>query len=212
MLNREAHLSPAVQSGKSVRAELNAAEIRCALAGWLRRHHSEGTTEIVSEIGIRAGSVLIDVAVINGEFQGFEIKSDRDTLRRLPTQVRVYSEVLDRATLVVGNKHERGALNLIPRWWGIARASPVDQGVSIEVIRESERNPQPILRALVELLWLEDAKRLLERKSALGGLRGKPRAMLWDRLCEVYAPDVLSEEVRQHLKGRAKSGVLQRLS
>jgi hypothetical protein len=36
-------------------------------------------TRVVEEMGIWAGSVRVDIAVINGEFHGFELKSDRDT-------------------------------------------------------------------------------------------------------------------------------------
>jgi hypothetical protein len=47
----------------------------------------------------------------------YEIKSERDDLTRLPGQVAVYGQVLDRATLVVAERHCAAALTLIPDWW-----------------------------------------------------------------------------------------------
>ena len=48
--------------------------------------------------------VRIDIAVVKGALHGFEIKSDFDNLKRLARQVDLYSQVLDRATLVVGER------------------------------------------------------------------------------------------------------------
>ena len=59
-------------------------------------HSADPDTRIVEEMGIWSGSVRIDIAVINGELSGFELKSDRDTLERLPNQADLYSRVFDR--------------------------------------------------------------------------------------------------------------------
>jgi hypothetical protein len=68
-------------------------------------------------MGIWSGSVRIDVAVINGELTGYELKSDRDTLERLPLQAELYSRVFDRLILVVGKRHAKKAIEHIPEWW-----------------------------------------------------------------------------------------------
>jgi hypothetical protein len=49
---------------------------------------------MLDEFGLEHGEVRVDVAVINGELHGYEIKSERDTLERLPRQVKAYSAVL----------------------------------------------------------------------------------------------------------------------
>jgi predicted nucleic acid-binding protein len=41
----------------------------------------------------------------DAELIGFEIKTARDTLRRLPTQIEAYSRYFDHAVLVVAEKH-----------------------------------------------------------------------------------------------------------
>ncbi|WP_197480754.1 sce7726 family protein [Rhodococcus sp. EPR-157] len=64
----------------------------------------------------------MDVAVVNGALSGFELKSARDTLRRLPKQIEIYSRVLDHAVLVVADNHLDSAMSLVPDWWGVVSA------------------------------------------------------------------------------------------
>jgi hypothetical protein len=56
--------------------------------------HDPGTL-IIEELGVMNGESRIDFAVVNGEFHGYEIKSEMDTLDRLPTQSRLYSMVFE---------------------------------------------------------------------------------------------------------------------
>ena len=97
-------MAPAHSRGptkKARRVGMRDAEIRPALREHLlRRHASETDTVLIEELGLRRSHVRVDLAVVNGSLHGFEIKSDRDSLRRLARQVDLYSQVLDRATLV----------------------------------------------------------------------------------------------------------------
>ncbi len=56
---------------------------------------SDSSTLIVEELGICCGMARVDVAVVNGELKGFEIKSEKDTLGRLPAQSGMYGKVFD---------------------------------------------------------------------------------------------------------------------
>jgi hypothetical protein len=97
------------------------AEIRLALRNLLEEKYAGwGATVLRDEMGICAGLVRVDLAVIGDELSGYEIKSDQDSLVRLPGQVAAYSRVLDRATLVVTEKHLAKATALIPTWWGLS--------------------------------------------------------------------------------------------
>ena len=71
----------------------------------LLQHKGDAETVIVEELGIQHGLSRIDLAVVNGELHGFELKRDRDTLARLPEQTETYGRVLDRVTLVIGERH-----------------------------------------------------------------------------------------------------------
>ena len=60
-------------------------DVRQALLAHLAELHAgDPDTRIVEEMGVWCGTARIDVAVVNGELCGFELKSERDTLERLP--------------------------------------------------------------------------------------------------------------------------------
>lgn len=156
----------------------------------------------VHELGILTGSVRIDVAAVGASLGGFEIKSATDTLRRLPAQVEAYSAVLDFAAVVVTENHLRGALSIVPTWWGVAVASSDGADVAITPLRDATDNPVIHARSLVELLWHADAIALLDRKDAARGVRGRARARAWDRVVEVCTLDEIRAEVRARLRAR----------
>lgn len=185
------------------------AEIRPALRErLLRRHANEADTVLIEELGLRRGQVRVDLAVVNGSLHGFEIKSDRDSLRRLAGQVELYSQVLDRATLVVGERFAPLAMSLVPAWWGIVRVSSKTCGLRFTTLRRSRLNPQRNARALAELLWAEQALSLLEERGVAKGMRGKPRRVLWDRISELLPVEEIAAAVRDRLKARSGPEVL----
>ena len=173
------------------------------LAKLLTKHAKDEDTVVVDELGICQGRARIDVAVVNGTFHGYEIKSDRDSLRRLAGQADLYGRVLDRVTLVVGERHMTDALAVVPDWWGILRFEPGRKKPRFRTIRRGRRNPLRDARSLVELLWLDDAIKLLEERDAVRGVRGKPRRVVWDRVCAVYDTDEIADAVRDRVKARA---------
>lgn len=117
-------------------------DIRRALfAGALKQHQYEPDTRIVEELGLNHGEARIDVAVVNGVIHGFEIKSQKDTLERLPTQLPVYSASLDYVTLVVHESHVKKACALIPKWWGVQVVKGTAENVTFQQRRSSKPNP-----------------------------------------------------------------------
>lgn len=182
--------------------------IRPALRSKLMRdQHDRPDTVLIEELGLCRGQVRMDIAVVNGSLHGYEIKSNRDTLRRLRVQVDLYGKVLDEATLVVGDRLLAAALDVLPPWWGVLLVQQTPHGCVFTTVREAGRNPTRDPRALVELLWFERALALLERCNAARGVRGKPRRVVWDRICEVVGTDEIAAAVRAGLKARATSQV-----
>jgi hypothetical protein len=116
-------------------------DVRECLAVDLRRWHLDRNTLFVDELDL-GGLVRVDIAAVNGALWGYEIKSAHDTLRRLPTQVEVYSKVLDYAALVVAECHHDHALDLLPDWWHVYVAAADRNGVSLVLSRPGTRNPQ----------------------------------------------------------------------
>jgi hypothetical protein len=184
----------------------NDVAIRTALRARLRAaRRADVDAVVLEELGLCRGRVRIDLAVVDGTLHGYEIKSDRDSLRRLSEQVEVCGKVFDRATLVTGCSHLWNALRLLPEWWAVLLVQATSRGVHFKTVRRGRRNASRDPRALVELLWLDDAMALLDRREATCGVRGKPRRVVWDRICQCLDLDEIAAAVRSHLKARAVS-------
>lgn len=179
-------------------------DVRTALQARLeRRHRAElSNTLFVPELGV-AGEVRIDVAVLNGSFSGYEIKSANDTLRRLPRQVETYSKVLDYATLVVADGHLEHARALLPSWWGIIVATRGKTAVRLKEEQPARLNREIDPRYLCTLLWRSETLDALARLGEDRGLRSKPKNILWDRLAVCLDETGLRQLVRETLKSRA---------
>ena len=179
--------------------------IRSALRSKLLADHAEeGDTALMEELGLCRGRVRVDLALVNGYLNGYEIKSDRDTLTRLETQAEIYMKVFDRLTIIVGSKHLSSIGTRLPEWWGILQAIQGGDSrlVRFQNVRRPKLNPQRDPRSLAELLWRDDAIRLLE-KADVRGVRGKPRRVVWDRLCDHFDVEEIAAAVRVQLKVRA---------
>jgi hypothetical protein len=182
---------------------LTDAAIRFALRACVLKQHSRAPDSVVlEELGLCRGFARVDLAVVNGLLHGYEIKSDRDSLRRLATQVEAYGRVFDRLTLVVGDRHCADAAKSVPRWWGVMRVRSDSAGPRFQMLRHAKRNPHRDARALVELLWADQALALLEARGADRGVRGKPRRFLWERIAQEMQLAEIAVAVREHLKAR----------
>src|SRR6185312_2727790 len=118
----ESHSSPKSCGGNMVNdlrypRRMRDSDVRKATLAMLAAlHEGDNTTRIVEEMGVWSGAVRVDIAVINGKLWGYELKSDSDTLERLPRQAEIYGKVFDRMTLIVGNRHADRAFKVVPRW------------------------------------------------------------------------------------------------
>lgn len=147
--------------------------------------------------------VRVDVAVINGEISGWEIKSDEDTLTRLAGQVDAYGQVLDRATLVTTPRWEERARHRIPEWWGITVVEETPAAIVVYERRQSKDNSRRLdPMSLAQLLWREEALDELRQRGQARGLSAKARHYIWERLAEVIPLDELRPLVRARLKAR----------
>lgn len=188
---------------------LSDADIRPALRSWLTAKHAcEADTVYLEELGICQGQARLDVAVVNGKLHGYEIKSDRDSLRRLINQAIIYNRVVDRATLVAGERHLSKALGLLPDWWGVLCVESKSCNSRFKTVRRGRQNPGRDPRSIVELLWFDDAIALLEQRDAARGVRCKSRRVVWDRVCENFDVDEIAAAVRTHLKARSTPRVV----
>lgn len=186
-------------------AQMWDSDVRSALHVRLRKTHKREleSTRFVDELAI-AGEVRIDTAVLNGAFAGYEIKSARDNLFRLPRQAEVYSKVLDYATLVVADRHANHAVEIVPSWWGVIVASGPAPAVKLTRIRQARKNSQVDPWYLCTLLWREEALKILTETGNDAGVRSKSVPLIWDRLISVTDVEDLRRMVRETLKSRPR--------
>jgi hypothetical protein len=186
-------------------------DIRIALRDRLGSEHAHDSedTRIISELGLCNHKVRVDVAVVNGLISGYEIKSDVDTLERLPVQSEWYSRTLDRVCVVVTHKFVTKIEKHIPSWWGILCAVSLDGNVALEEIRDGQDNIEHNPYCVAQFLWREEAIEVLEEYDLCSGLKNKPRHVVWERLAAGLPIDTLRKEVRLKLKSRDDWRVVQ---
>ena len=120
---------------------LSDAEIRPALRSRiLHAYGDEQDSVLIEELGLCRGQVRVDMAIVNGHIHGFEIKSDRDSLKRLSGQAEIYNKVFDRMTMVVGKRHMCGVLESLPPWWGVLQVVQGERGIRFKRCRKERKN------------------------------------------------------------------------
>jgi hypothetical protein len=183
---------------------LNDPQIRKSFHSKMLRHHqlADGTL-VVDELGLLNGKYRADIAVINGYLIGFEIKSDRDTLTRLPQQISAYDAIFDFISILVTNRHLDTISGLVPSWWGITLCVESRRGViHFNIVRKPSRNHSVDPRSIVQLLWRSEVIGILKQRGEKGSILREPRRVLYTKLVSDINSSELKQEVRQHLKIR----------
>jgi hypothetical protein len=182
---------------------MNDSDIRQVVLSELNREYrGDPDTLIIEELGLCQGEARVDIAVVNGSIQGFEIKSNRDTLKRLSRQVEIYNRSLTSVTLVVGSKHLDQALKVIPNWWGVIVAKEKSDQRFLQIRRKGKTNPCLDPLSVVQLLWRDEALETLKKFGLHRGLVNKPRIILWKKLAEHLSIREIITLVSHFLKSR----------
>ena len=179
-------------------------EIRVALhRKKLCAYQSAPNTIVVDELGLSHARARIDIAVINGCVHGFEIKSSLDTLQRLPMQLALYSQCLEKLTLVCAPRHIATAEKLVPYWCGIILAEKGARGaVSFETVRRTGTNQEIDPVQLAHLLWRSEALTLLSRLAADHKMMKRPRRDLYRELAALMTVSQLTTAIREFMQLR----------
>ena len=91
-------------------------QIRQALLGELSK---DAELEIYQEFVLPSSKARADIVTVGEIFTGYEIKSDKDSLQRLSTQIPEYDIYLEKNYIVVGEKYSSKIKEYIPKYWGI---------------------------------------------------------------------------------------------
>jgi hypothetical protein len=97
--------------------------------------HSLNTAQLLTEV--RVGKSKADVVVINGTSTAYEIKSEYDSLARLPQQLESYSGVFERVNVVTSASRVGHVLAMAPRHVGVIVLS---ERCTLSTVRASGSN------------------------------------------------------------------------
>ena len=171
----------------------------------LKDHINDPSTLVIDELGLNYGRNRVDIVVINGEIHGYELKSDSDTLIRLPKQAECYSLVMDKVTLVVGEKHSKEAMGLIPEWWGVKVAvMGIRGGVRLITERHSKKNRNIDPFELLKLVWKDEVMELLSFKMDIDWrIKKLKKKDIYQLVVDNFTLDEIRDNTRAILKSRA---------
>jgi len=132
----------------------------------------------------RADAILVK----ENEILGFEIKSDKDSLVRLVTQVKNYERFCDKCYIVTGVHYIDRIEDEIPEHWGIYDIAKDENGnLHIEMLREAERNPKERpttkLKNQMNLLWRSELICIV-KTNKLGGVTKRNKKQLRDLIID----------------------------
>jgi hypothetical protein len=156
--------------------------------------------QTVDEFWVPFTNARADLVAVGSSLDGFEIKTSRDTLRRLPRQALAYGRVFDTCTAVVDERHRDAALVTLPDWWGITVIHS-SGGMNLVTWREAKANPEVDRTTLVRLLWRDEAAAALVRLGRQVAADASRDAM-WEELLECAPVDVVRRIVREAILRR----------
>ncbi|MBG9599970.1 hypothetical protein ABE17_24350 [Bacillus mycoides] len=159
-------------------------------------------TIIINELGICQGQSRVDVAVVNGIMHGYEIKSESDTLERLPRQIEYYNKVFDRVTIVVAVDYLEHVKKMVPKWWGIISVRNRHGEIKLKKLRQGRANKKIDPFAVSQFLWKDEALEILKEKGLQRGYLSKPKRVILEHLAETIEINELKDLVNLQLKQR----------
>lgn len=104
-------------TGLAHRSEIHvkAAVIDRLLAG----PHVDSDAVLISEMTVANWTRRADVVLANGKLWAFEIKSDLDSLVRLPGQIETFRNYFEKFTIVAAERFEKAILDMAPEGVGV---------------------------------------------------------------------------------------------
>ena len=180
-------------------------DIREPFHNWLREKHPDLLdTKIFHEFPIPRPSARVDIAVVNGQLSGFEIKSDADTLGRLPRQVASFNCVFDRMAIVTTRRHLDSVLRIVPEWWGVCVAR--DDGTFKER-RKGRVNRKQNIKSVLYLLSKEELLFAVDCCGNVNCRKSDRRDQIVSAIADSIPYKEILDTVRLSLKRRESSSV-----
>lgn len=158
-------------------------------------------TIIIDEFSSSYSSARIDISVLNGSLHGYEIKSERDTLERLPKQVEYYTKIFEYITVVTTEKYIKKVIEIIPEFFGIFLIENKKGILKLKKIRNSKKNKNIDYFELAKLLWKEELKEIL-KENKIKKVSSLTRIELTKKLVENIPCNIIKKNVLNKIKNR----------
>jgi hypothetical protein len=142
--------------------------------------HSLHTASMLTEF--RVGDCKADVAILNGTGTVYEIKSERDSLSRLPRQIEAYKSVFAKVYVIAGENHVRSVLDSVAPEVGVLLLSGRNQ---ISTLREAADEPErtsPL--TILESVRVAEAKVILDLLGV--AIPDVPNTAMFASLCDIF--------------------------
>lgn len=137
----------------------------------LRELSKDEELEIYQEFVLPSSKARADIVTVGEIFTGYEIKSDKDSLQRLSTQIPEYDVYLEKNYIVVGEKYSSKIKDYIPEHWGIivvsgSEAEDLENNqLKIKMIRKAKKNPLWDFNEFLFFLPANDIKTIAKETS-----------------------------------------------
>lgn len=163
------------------------------------RAYVDDDAVLVSEMTVANWSRRADVVLANGSLWAFEVKSELDSLARLPGQLETFTAHFEKVCVVCAPRFEAGARELLPE--GVGLWISERDGTLTERIRP--RNSPLSKTAAVGLMKASELRRVLAC-NGMTGLADAPRWRLAELALQLPARD-LAHAARNAIKRRHRS-------
>lgn len=151
------------------------------------RAHIDDDAVLISEMTVANWSRRADVVLANGALWAFEVKSELDSLTRLPGQLDAFTAHFEKVCVVCAPRFEIGARALLPEGVGLWVAE--DDGSLRERVRP--RYTRLTKTAAVGLMKANELRALLSC-SGFTGIADAPRSSLVELAMQLPASDLAS--------------------
>lgn len=144
--------------------------------------HSLKTCTLLHEV--RSGKSKADLVVLNGVSTAYEIKSERDSLKRLPSQLQDYRETFAVVNVVTNPEQAEAILSIAPSDVGVIVLS---SRFNLRVVREAQNVPErtsPLM--MLSTLRVAEAVEVLQQLGV--SFPEVPNTERWATLRECFEP------------------------
>ena len=139
--------------------------------------------------------------MLNGSFHGYEIKSERDTLERLPNQIEYYRKIFEYITIVTTEKYVEKISQIVPNFFGIFVVQKNRNGLKLRKIKSPKKNKNIDYLELSKLLWKDELKEIL-KENKIKKVSSLTRLELTKKVAENIPNNIIKKFVLTKIKNR----------